>query len=240
MKTRKTDGVIPFSLLMGEAIPTHHAARVAQFVNALRAHERHEWCAYREYGGKQHNASSTAWYLRKRYPDIDWQIQSYPSYPGSKRDTHWRVLAIMKKFNPYTKEKSMKNKSRSTEDIVENGLKPITVEVRRLCDAWLTAGREACLAADNSAGVEFIGTSPTMPSIRRKYADMARAIAAQSPEWGIMFEDASNQKCHTKKYYLRERFGKRIDGSPYLEFMVFKRSNGNWAVAARLPLENAL
>lgn len=216
---KKVENVIPFALTMGMKMPTDPRHAVTKFVTALRGHYRQEWCVFREYGDKRQNAYSAASYLRSRYKDIDWQAQRY-EFPVGKY--HYRVLAMVKKpRTTHNKENDMK------------AINPINIEVAAIREAWKPS---------KSVGIEFVGTdAPASYGVaRNKYSKMIAGIVSNSPQWGIMYQSENNQYCHARKHSFVKRWGKRADGSPYMEFVVFKRANGMWAVAARLPYENVL
>lgn len=220
---KKVQGVVPFALTMGMKMPTDRRGHVRAFVQALRGHDRHDWCVYRGYNKRQ-TAYSAASYLRSQYKDIDWQAQKYSGIGGGDA---YRVLAKMKKFKPtHNKEKNMKT------------VQPIDIQVAAIREGW----KPEKVTPTKAVGVEFVGPNlpPSYGRNRAKYTKIVETIVAHSPQWGIMYQSESNAYCHTRKYDFKKRWGTRVDGSPYMEFVVFKRANGMWAVAARLPYENVL
>jgi hypothetical protein len=77
-----------------------------------------------------------------------------------------------------------------------------------------------------------------------KYLRMTDAIAKRPNTWGVLYTSQKNHKAHMVMYHLRKRYTRRADGTPYMEFKVFRnptlKGTMRWSVAGRLPQENAL
>lgn len=77
-----------------------------------------------------------------------------------------------------------------------------------------------------------------------KYRRMTDRIASHPDKWGILFTSYKASSAHAMRAHLRRRFSTRPDGTPYMEFKVFRNPTTNgvmrWSVVGRLPIDNAL
>lgn len=217
-KMHDTQGIVPFALMMG--VPQHSDPRknLQEFADRLRKHPDHEWCLWRSCGTNAQAAYKTAYNLRaiKKYKDIDWASQRYINSDGGHA---WRVIARLKN------KKGNKMKT----------VNPINIEVASLSKGWATSAK--------SKGVEFMPDAlveaNSVPAKRSRNYELVDAAAGNVGKWVVFYRNANNGYCHTRKYQLTKRFGKCVDGSPYMEFRTVK--NGDmYCVVGRLPIDNAL
>lgn len=77
-----------------------------------------------------------------------------------------------------------------------------------------------------------------------KYSRLLQQVARRSGEWGIVLTTHKIGSAYGTARQLRERWGVRADGTPYMEFKVFRNPTksgvSRWSVVARLPQDNAL